>query len=201
MNCLSAVDLPSPPFGQDVADRLLENHTIYIPVTGSVTGNFATAYNVLQSSNVLDRIDAAYTAQLKEGEKSDFAIHSTTNGHYYCINNHNERSELYDICRNGGADTNYFERIMYVQGERGFGMFESLIAMRVSRPEGDASNMLTYNADVYVYPHCMALRIFLRFFPGVKHYFRREADEMESIMTGVFDHLISEERDHKSCQL
>lgn len=189
--CASAVDLPSPPFDQEVADRLLANHTIYIPITGCVTGDFITACEIFQSSNVLDRVDAAYRAQLPEGEKSDFAIHSTTNGHSYCINVNNERSEIYDISQRGGANSNFFERVMYVQGERNFGMFESLITMRILPAEGTAPNILTYQADVCVYPHCMALRIFLRLCPGVKRYFRREAAEMEGIMTGIFDRLLT----------
>ena len=193
LNCSAAVDLPSPPFGQAVADRLLANHTIYISITGCVTGNFVTACHIFQSSNVLNRIDAAYKAQLPKGEKSDFTIQSTTDGHFYCININNERSELYDICSRGGANSNFFERVMYVQGERNFGMFESLLTMQILPAKGTSSNALTYKADVYVYPHCMALRVFLKIFPGVKRYFRREAAEMESIMTGVFDHLMAAE--------
>jgi hypothetical protein len=169
VNCVSAIELPIPPFGQDVADRLLEHHTIYIPVTGSVTGDFSKAYAVLQSSNVLERVDAVYKALLPKGEKCDFAIHSTSNGHYYCINTSNERSELYDICLSGSPTSNSFGRIMYVQGKRNFGMFESLLSMKVSRSEDPTSNILIYHADVYIYPHCMALRVFLKYFPGVQH--------------------------------
>jgi len=192
-NCAWAVDLPSPPFDQEVADRLLVNHKIYISITGCVTGDFVTACHIFQSSNALDRIDSVYKAQLPKGEKSDFTIRSTTNGHYFCINMNNERSELYDICRRGGANSNFFERVMYVQGERSFGMFESLITMRILSAKETAPNLLTYKADVYVYPHCMALRVFLKIFPGVKRYFRREAAEMERIMTGLFNHLMAAE--------
>lgn len=191
--CLSgaaAADLPSPPFGQEVEGRLVATHTIYISITGCVTGDFVTACHIFQSTNVLTRIDAAYKAQLPKGEKSDFTIQSTTNGHFYCINMSKERSELYDVCCRGGANSNYFERVMYVQGERNFGMFESLLAMRIFPAKGSAANVLTYEADVYVYPHCMALRIFLKICPGVKRYFRREAEEMECIMTGVFGRLM-----------
>jgi hypothetical protein len=190
--CVCALELPQPPFGRAIEARLMEHHTIHITVGGSVTGQFDRAIGILQSTNVLDLVQDAYAALLPDDEKPEFTVQSTTNGHYYYVNKSRERSDIYEIRRSVGAHAKLFEGVMYVQGERAFGMFESLITMRVMPGEGADASLLTYHADVHVYPHCMALRIFLRYFPGVRRYFRSKTAEMQGIITGVFNHMIAE---------
>ena len=129
-----ALDLPEPPFGKEIETRMIDHHTIHIAVTGCVTGQFNKAIHVLNSSNILEKIQIAYAARLPEGE---FKVEAALEGHYYYVNKHKER------------------------------------------------------ADVHVYPHCMALRIFLKYFPGVKRYFRNKTAEMQGIITGVFNHMIA----------
>ena len=188
---LFSLDLPKPPFDEKIESRMIDRHTIHITVSGVVTGEYGKALSILQSTNVLDRIQLAYAALLPEGVKPEFVVHSITNGHYYYVNKNKERSDIYEIRRAGGVHSNLFEGVMYVQGERSFGMFESLITMRVLPDEKAQANLLNYNADVHVYPHCMVLRIFLKCFPGVKRYFRCKTAEMQGIITGIFNHMIA----------
>ena len=184
-------DLPNPPFGTEIETRMINQHTIHIPVTGCVTGQFNKAIHVLNSSNILEKIQIAYAAQLPVGEKPEFKVETASEGHYYYVNKHKERADVYELRRQSSTQTNFFVGVMYVQGERSFGMFESLITMRVSPVEGAEDNLLKYNADVHVYPHCMALRIFLKYCPGIKRYFRNKTAEMQGIITGVFNHMIA----------
>jgi len=186
-----ALNLPRPPFDEEIEERMLRNHTIHIDVSGCVTGKFDRAIEILQSSNLLERIQVAYAALLSDGEKPEFEVYSVTNAHYFYTNKYQERSDIYEIRRGVDVADGFFEGIIYVQGERGFGMFESMITMRVRRADSGDPDRLTYHADVHVYPHCMALRLFLKYVPGIKRYFRNKTAEMQVIISGVFDTLLA----------
>ncbi len=114
--------------------RLLKSNTLRIPVAGCITGSFERAGAILQSSNLLEKVQQAYAAQLPKGTKPEFEVKSAGAGRYYYVNKYDERCDIRELWR--ATDTNtWFRFACYVSGERNFGPFESLIYMTVQREE------------------------------------------------------------------
>lgn len=172
--------------------RLREKRTLRFPVSGSITGAFERAYAVLLATNVLERVQQSYAAQLPEGEEPEFEVMPAGEGRYYYVNKDAERCDIRELWRE--TDTNsWFRPAFYVTGERTFGRFESLIYMDVQRGEGEApGDVLHYTTDVRVWPHGAVVRVFLRYMPGVELYFRRKTAEMRGIITTVFSGMMSQ---------
>ncbi len=179
---------------QTVADadeaRLLKNNTLRIPVAGCITGSFTRAGAILQSSNLLEKVQQAYATQLPKGTKPEFEVKSAGAGRYYYVNKYDERCDIRELWR--ATDTNtWFRCAFYVSGERNFGPFESLIYMTVQRDEKSASDVLNYTTDVHVWPHGAIVRVILRYMPGVELYFRKKTADMKVIITNVFLNLVT----------
>jgi len=168
--------------------RLIERHTLRIPVSGCITGSFDKAYSVLLSSNLLDKVQQAYAAQLPPGKRPEFEVWSAGQGLYYYVNKDDERCDIRELWRT--TDTNTTVRCAFhVAGERTFGKFESLIYMTVSRNAEVSVEVLNYEADVRVWPHGAIVRLVLRYMPGVELYFRKKTAEMRGIISAVFIRL------------
>lgn len=169
--------------------NLLARRTLDIPVAGCITGSFARAYAVLQASNLLERIQKAYAAQLPPGERPEFEVRLAEPGHYFYVNRYDERCDIHELRRE--TDSNTWMRVAFhVAGERSFGRFESLIYLTVARDPRDAEKVLTYDTDVRVWPHGAVVRLFLRYMPGVELYFRKKTAEMRAIITRVFHEMV-----------
>ena len=170
--------------------RLLNKNTLRIPVAGCITGSFARAGAMLQSSNLLEKVQQAYAAQLPKGTKPEFEVKSAGAGRYYYVNKYDERCDIRELWR--ATDTNtWFRCAFYVSGERNFGPFESLIYMTVQREEMAKTDVLNYTTDVHVWPHGAIVRVILRYMPGVEIYFRKKTADMKVIITNVFLNLVT----------
>jgi len=170
--------------------RLLTVKTICIPVEGCITASFINVYAILQSTNLLERIQHAYEAQLPHGEKPEFTVQAEGSGRYFYINKDNERCDIREIWR--ATDTNTtFQCGFYVKGERSFGTFESLITVHVKQSSMAPVETLWYATDIRIRPQCALVRFFLRNLPGVEYYFRKKAAEMKKIISSVILDLAS----------
>ncbi len=169
--------------------NLLARRTLDIPVAGCITGSFARACAVLQASNLLERIQRAYAAQLPPGERPEFEVRMAEPGHYFYVNKYDERCDIHELRRE--TDSNTWMRVAFhVAGERNFGHFESLIYLTVARDPRDPDEVLAYDTDVRVWPHGAVVRLFLRYMPGVELYFRKKTAEMRTIITRVFLRMV-----------
>jgi len=172
--------------------RMLSLKTLRIPVDGCITGSFSKAYGVLQASNLLERVEQAYAMQLPAGQNPEFHVMSQGAGLYYYVNKDGERCDIREVWRR--TDTNaQFSCAFYVQGERAFGRFESLIVMKVAARPDKRPEVLTYEADIRVWPHGAVVRVFLRYMPGVERYFKNKTVEMRRIIASVFTRLAGPE--------
>lgn len=169
--------------------RLLKKNTLRIPVIGCITGSFERAGVMLQSSNLLERVQQAYAAQLPKGVQPEFEVKSAGEGRYYYVNRYAERCDIRELWR--ATDTNtWFCCAFYVKGERNFGPFESLIYMTVQRDDKALSDVLNYTTDVRVWPQGAIVRVVLLNMPGIELYFRKKASDMKIIITNVFLRLV-----------
>ena len=170
--------------------RILEEHTINIPVEGCVTGSFEKANAVLREINLLDRVQTAYAAQLPSGQKPDFVVHSTGKGQYFYVSKDDERCDIRELWRKTDTNT-WFEAAFHVRGGRVCGSFESLVYLTVAREGTTDPEVLRYSADVRVWPHQAWARFLVHYLPGVESYFRLKTTEMRSIMARVFTTIVS----------
>lgn len=168
--------------------RMLSLKTLRIPVEGCITGSFSKAYGVLQDSNLLERVEHAYANQLPAGQKPEFHVMSQGAGLYYYVNKNGERCDIREVWRRTDTNTQ-FCCAFYVQGERAFGRFESLIVMKVAARPAALPEMLAYEVDIRVWPHGAVVRVFLRYMPGVERYFQNKTVEMRGIISGIFTRL------------
>jgi hypothetical protein len=184
--CACTLTLPPPPQAADADEfRLLSLRVLRIPVAGAITGAFDKAYAVLQTSNVLERVQQAYAANLPAGQKPEFQVMSAGPGRYYYVNKDDERCDIREIWRETDSNT-WFRCAFHVTGERTFGTFETLLYMTVAQQTPEA---LAYDADIRVWPHGAVIRFILRCLPGVERYFREKTAEMRTTISGVFARL------------
>jgi len=172
--------------------RMLTLKTLRLPVEGCITGSFVKAYGVLQASNLLERVEQAYATQLPVGQKPEFHVMSQGAGRYYYVNKVGERCDIREVWRRTDTNTQ-FSCAFYVQGERAFGRFESLIIMKAAARPAMRPEMLAYEADIRVWPHGAVVRVFLRYMPGVERYFQNKTVEMRGIISGIFTRLAGSE--------
>lgn len=170
--------------------RLLTVKTICIPVEGCITASFINVYAILQSTNLLERIQQAYEAQLPHGEKPEFTVQSEGTGRYFYVNKDNERCDIRELWRATDTTTT-FQCSFYVKGKRSFGTFESLIQIHVKRASSVPVETLWYATDIRIRPQCALVRFFFRNLPGIEYYFRKKAAEMKTIISSVILDLAS----------
>jgi len=188
----AVAEVPSWSIADADEARLSAMKTLRIPVEGCITGSFERACVMLRSSNLLEKIQQAYAAQLPVGAKPEFQVKSAGAGRYFYVNKFNERCDIRELWRMTDTNT-WFRCAFYVSGERSFGLFESLIYMTVRRDEGGSPDLLRYTSEVRVWPHGAFVRMLLRYMPGIECYFRAKTAEMRGVMTSVFLNLAGKE--------
>ena len=170
--------------------RILEEHTINIPIAGCVTGSFIKANAVLREVNLLDMVQTAYASQLPSGQKPAFVVKSTGKGQYFYISKEDERCDIRELWRLTDTNT-WFQAAFHIHGGQICGAFDSLVYLTVSREGVTSPEVLNYSADVRVWPHRAWARFLVRYLPGVECYFRMKTAEMRGIITRVFTCLVS----------
>jgi len=163
-----------------LAQAVLSNHCIIVTATGQVAVAWPSAQRIIAQPRLLDDIPRAYAAS---GRKVGFTITprpNTTNMWHY-INKDNEPSDVIEVARYG-PDADCGELLFRVDGERFFGKFEVVLAIR-ARPDGPGKS--NYTVDIWAYPENGLVRFFVRNLGLVERFFRNKTGELEKIACDV----------------
>ena len=172
-----------------VSSAMCDGSKIHLVVTGTVAVAFDRARAVLLTPDILEKIEAMYRRELPPGEPGKLEVtRLETNGHYR-VRWKTDLADVRDVWR--ATDTNRFFAGGYViTGERFFGSFETVMAVRVDRtPE----NQATFRADILVYPHNGFIRFLFSTVISVEGYFRRTTAELSAEFQRICANLCRED--------
>ncbi len=175
-----------------VSSAMCDGSKIHLAVTGTVAVAFDQTREVLLAPDILEKIEAMYRRELPDGEPGKLEVtRLETNGHYR-VRWKTDLAVVRDVWR--ATDTNHFFEGGYViTGERFFGSFETVMAVRVARtPEGQSS----FLADILVYPHNGFIRFLFSNLISVEGYFRRTTAELSAEFQRVCTSLCRENATH-----
>jgi len=160
---------------------LLTKDTIKVQTTGTIAINFGEALDSLGQTKLIERIQAEYARTLPPGTKPEFAVIPLGSNVWTFSNKHAERSEIHKVAIERLA-TNQLMAVFYTCGERYFGTFESLTAIRISSAGKEA---VAYEVVVLAYPHQALCRFFARHLGLVDSYFQAKTKEIETLATAI----------------
>lgn len=162
---------------------ILSNNCIVVSATGQIAVAWSSAQGMLGRQRLLDDVQRAYAASLPAGKKANFTIvarpGSTNVWHY--INKDNEPSDITEVAR-FGPEADCAELLFRVEGERFFGNFQVVLALR-AWPDGKGQTK--YRADIWAYPMNGAVRFFVRQLGLIERFFRKRTGEIEQIARDV----------------
>ncbi len=163
------------------AKALLGKNCIQTEISGILPTRFDVAVRYLNQPNLVQCIQEEYRRSASKDGTIDFPIVETGNGVYYYVNEKNQRTDLFELCRQQTSDTT-FDLIYHAMGKRYFGKYEVLIHIRTidARPAGTI-----YVATIYAYPHNGPLRFFARRFGTVERYFQRKTRLVAWVSTQI----------------
>jgi hypothetical protein len=166
-----------------LAQEILSNNCIAVTTSGQVAVAWGSAQDMFGRQRLLDDVQRAYAASRPRGQKVGFSIKArpdSTNVWHY-INKDHEPSDIMEIAR-CGPDAEHAELLFRVDGERFFGNFHMVLALR-AWPDGPASTR--YCADIWAYPENGAVRFFVRHLGLIERFFRKKTGEIELIVRDV----------------
>ncbi|MBN1556782.1 MAG: hypothetical protein JW951_01400 [Lentisphaerae bacterium] len=170
---------------QPRARAVLTNDYIFVRASGTMDTPYALAARLASLSNALAVVQDAYTASLPAGAEPEFVIRNIEPGRYTYVNRKDERSDILELHRPPpGGDG--FDRVFFAAGNRFFGRFRALIAIRVAPAPGGG---LAYRAGVYAYPLCAAPRFVVRHLRLADLYFNAKTREIEAVARRVAVYL------------
>ena len=163
-----------------LARAVLSNHCIIVTATGQVAVAWPSAQRIIARPRLLDDIPRAYAAT---GKKVGFTItpHPDATNVWHYVNKDKEPSDITEIARYG-PDAASGELLFRVDGERFFGNFQLVLAIR-ARPDGPGKT--NYIVDVWAYPENGIVRFFVRNLGLVERFFRNKTGEIEKIARDV----------------
>jgi len=166
-----------------LAQAVLSNNCIVVSATGQIAVAWTSAQAIFARPRLLDDIQRAYTASLAPGKKCGFTItpwpNATNVWHY--VNKDHEPSDIIELAR-FGPDAACGEMLFRVDGERFFGNFHVVLALR-ARPAG--SEKTNYAVEVWAYPENGVVRFFVRNLGLIERFFRKKTGEIEQIARAV----------------
>ena len=174
-----------------LAQTVLSNNCIAVAVSGQVAVAWASAKDMLGRRRLLDDVQRAYAASQPAGKKIGFTIKpqpGVTNVWHY-INKDNEPSDITELAR-FGPDAERAEMLFRVDGERFFGNFQLVLALR-AWPDGPGKTR--YYADIWAYPENGVVRFFVRNLGLIERFFRKKTGEIDKIARDVILQLNREQ--------
>ena len=166
-----------------LAQAVLSNNCIVVAASGQVAVAWAAAQGLLGRRRRLEDVQRAYAASLPAGKQVGFMIAArpgmTNRWHY--INKDNESSDIIELAR-CGPDAEGAELLFRVDGERFFGNFHVVLALRAwpGRP-----GKTRYCADVWAYPENGMVLFFVRHLGLIERFIRKKTDEIKQIVCDV----------------
>ena len=166
----------------DTASKaLLEKKCIRTEACGVLPARFDAVVSYLSQPDLVQRIQREYRCSVSKDGTIDFPIVGTGNGAYYYVNEKNQRTDLFELCRRQTSDS-VFDLIYHAKGKRYFGKYEVLIHIRVV--DAEAAGTL-YIAEIHAYPHNGPLRFLARRFGTVERYFQRKTRLIARVSTKI----------------
>ncbi len=172
-------NLPEAVSGHSTISSLMAKRIVRLHSTGRAAVTYHVATRLIQEEDVLVALQQAYASMLPEGESPEFTIKQTAQGKYAYVNRDDEKTELTEILRE--IQPGHVEMYIYSTGNRFFGSFEALTAIRV-QPAGP--NEIDWEVHVYAYPRNLLSRLVAR--TGVvNRFFRSKTDEITDIAVRI----------------
>jgi hypothetical protein len=168
---------------------LLARNTIRVEGRGTLPVDFQAALRALSQSNLLDRVQEEYARSLPEGRPPEFVLHPVGSNRWTFVNRHGQHSEVCEVARTFVA-TNTLMTVYYANGERFFGLFESLTFIRATPT---AQGAVGYTVDVFAYPRQPACRFVIRHLGLVERFFRSKTKDLEAISVRICTRLCGTE--------
>ncbi len=165
------------------AREVLRKNCIVVTSTGQIAVAWAAAQGMLARPRLLDDIQRAYTASLAPGKHCGFTItpKPASSNVWLYVNVDKEPSEIIEVARYG-PEPDCGEILFRVDGERFFGHFQVVLALR-TRPDG--VGWTSYQADLWAYPENGFIRFFVRNLGLIERFFRKKTGEIEKIVRAV----------------
>ena len=163
------------------ARALLEKKCIRTEAYGMLPARFDAAASYLNQPGLVQRIQGEYRCSVSRDGTIDFPIVGTGNGEYHYVNEKNQRTDLFELCRRQTSDST-FDLIYLAKGKRYFGKYEVLIHIRVV--DAQTAGIL-YIAEIHAYPRNAALRFFARRFGTVERYFQRKTRLIDRVSNKI----------------
>lgn len=164
-----------------VAKALLEKKCIRTEAWGVLPARFDAIVHYLSQPDLVQRIQGEYRRSVSKDGTIDFPIVEAGNGAYYYVNEKNQRTDLFELCRRQTSDSS-FDLIYRATGKRFFGEYEVLIHIRAI-DAGSAGTI--YTASIHAYPHNGPVRFFARRFGTVERYFQRKTRLIARVSTRI----------------
>jgi len=166
----------------DTASKaLLEKKCIRTEACGVLPARFDAAVSYLNKPDLVQRIQGEYRRSVSKDGTIDFPIVGTENGEYHYVNEKNQRTDLFELCRRQTSDST-FDLIYHAKGKRYFGKYEVLIHIRAI-DAGSAGTI--YTASIHAYPHNGPVRFFARRLGTVERYFQRKTRLIARVSTRI----------------
>lgn len=169
--------------------NLLERNTIQVVREGTFALDVKTATDLLMRDDLLDRVQAAYGELLPAGETPEFVVRPVGSNAWSFVNQHGQQSEIHQVAQVMDPAGN-LTVVFYARGERFFGLFESLTAVRATPLDDER---MAYEVCVLAYPRQPVFRFIIRHLGLVERYFRNKTEEMEAISMRICRRLCAAE--------
>ena len=187
---LRAAEVPPGVKEHPLVRNLLAEHYIHIHGEGRINVAYEKALAMLELEDVLTEIQRAYTDLLPEGEEAEFVITLENQRVYSFVNRKQQHTRIEELLREssgvGGTDM-----VLYAEGVRGFGPFQSLTWIRVFPCETDP-DVSEWRVQVYAFPQNSVSRFFARNLGIARRFFHRKTAEISELATGITLHLFNE---------
>ena len=170
-----------------LATALLTKDTIQVQATGTVAVAFSDILASLAQTKLIDRIQSEYARTLPAGQAPEFVVTSLGSNIWSYTNRSAEQSIIHEVTMQR-LSTNELVAVFYASGERFFGRFESLTAIRLL-PAGPGRS--AYEVAVFAYPQQALCRFFIRHLGLIESYFRNKTREIEKLATSICRGLCS----------
>ena len=166
----------------DTASKaLLEKKCIRTEACGVLPARFDAVVSYLSQPDLVQRIQREYRCSVSKDGTIDFPIVGTGNDEYHYVNEKNQRTDLFELCRRQTSGTT-FDLIYHATGKRFFGKYEVLIHIRAI-DAGPAGTI--YTASIHAYPHNGPVRFFARKLGTIERYFQRKTRMIARVSTKI----------------
>ncbi len=172
--------------GQAHAASLLTKRTVQLYSTGRAALAYHVAIRMIEEDDILGALQEAYARMLPEGESPEFTVQQTAPRTYAYVNRDGEHTEIIEIHR--VTKPEHVELYLYSTGNRFFGSFEALTAIRVKPAD---ANEVDWEVAVYAYPQNILSRLVAR--TGVvNRFFRRKTNEITAIAVRIGTYMTTQ---------